>query len=267
MNHRRKFYTALLLFAFWTWLASAHSVLASPNAQIQNDSSYTDSSGYFHVVGEVLNTGDVWLRFVKVTGTLKDSNGQIVDVTFTYAYADYLPPAQRTPFNLIEIDLVKSAKSSSYSLTLDFQQATTAPANMLIIQGANSSKDGLGYFNIVGQVRNTGTQTSTFTKVVATYYNQAGKVIYVDFAFTSPSDIPPSQAYGFKIIGPGGPTGNQVASYNLFAQSQQYTSIPEWPWPTFVAGIVISLAVVAIRKTRPPGTSGFLFGSIRRIMN
>ena len=29
---------------------------AAPSAVIQNDSSYVDSAGYYHVVGEVLNT-------------------------------------------------------------------------------------------------------------------------------------------------------------------------------------------------------------------
>jgi hypothetical protein len=223
-------------------------VSAVANARIQNDTSYVDSLGYLHVVGEVLNTADAWLSFVKITGTLKDSNGQIVDVTFTYAYADYLPPAQRAPFNLIETDASKSAKVTSYTLALSFQQATTVPSNTLTVQGDASSIDSLGYLNIVGQVKNAGTQTSNFTKVVATFYNQAGKVVYVDFTYTSPSDIPAGQTYSFKIIGPGSPISSQVAKHNLFAESQQYTSIPEWRSPLLIVGIVLSLAVIALKS-------------------
>jgi hypothetical protein len=223
-------------------------VSAVANAQVQNDTSYVDSLGYLHVFGEVLNTGDAWLSFVKITGTLRDSNGQIVDVTFTYAYADYLPPAQRAPFNLIETDSSKSAKVTSYTLALSFQQATTMPSNTLTIQSATSSTDSLGYLNIIGQVKNAGTHTSNFTKVVATFYNQAGTVIFVDFTYCSPADIPAGQTYSFKIIGPTSPLSSQVANYALFAESRQYTSIPELPWPTLIAGMVLSLAVIAVRK-------------------
>jgi hypothetical protein len=223
-------------------------VSAVANAQIQNDTSYVDSLAYFHVVGEVLNTGDAWLSFVKISGTLEDANGQIVDVAFTYAYADYLPPAQRAPFNLIETDASKSAKVTWYTLALSFQQATTVLSNTLTIQGAASSTDGLGYLNIIGQVKNAGTHTSNFTKVVATFYNQAGTVIFVDFTYCSPADIPAGQTYSFKIIGPTSPLSSQVANYALFAESRQYTSIPELPWPTLIAGMVLSLAVIAVRK-------------------
>jgi hypothetical protein len=244
-----KLHSALLLSLVGiVILLSADPAFAVSNAQTQNDTSYVDSLGYLHVVGEVLNTGDAWLSFVKITGTLKDANGQIVDVTFTYAYADYLPPAQKAPFNLIETDSSKSAKATSYTLALSYQQATTMPANTLTIQGATSSIDSLGYLNIVGQVKNAGTQTSNFTKVVATFYNQAGKVVYVDFTYTSPSDIPAGQTYSFKIIGPSNPVSSQVVKYNLFAESQQYTSIPEWRSPLLIVGIVLSLAVIALRS-------------------
>ena len=46
---------------------------AVPGARIQNDSSYI-LYGTYHMVGEVLNTGDVPLRFIAITATFKDQN-------------------------------------------------------------------------------------------------------------------------------------------------------------------------------------------------
>jgi len=39
---------------------------------------------YFHIVGEVNNAGDLWLRFIKITETLRDADGGVVDVIYTY---------------------------------------------------------------------------------------------------------------------------------------------------------------------------------------
>jgi hypothetical protein len=111
--------------------------------------------------------------------------------------------------------------------------------------------DSLGDLNVVGQVMNAGTQTSRFTKVIATFYNKAGKVIYVEFDYTSPSDIPAGQTYGFKIIGPSTPISGQVGSFSIFAESDQYfsTPVPEMSWPTLIAAIALVLSVVLMRKS------------------
>ncbi len=73
-------------------------VNASPSAMIQNDSFYISASlGWYVIVGEVLNTGDVALRFIFVTATLKDSSGIVVDSLQTVALSDYLPAALAIP--------------------------------------------------------------------------------------------------------------------------------------------------------------------------
>ncbi len=209
-----------------------------------------DSLGYFHIVGEVVNSGDVWLQFIKITGTLRNANGQIVDVTTTYAYATYLPPNGKSPFDLLESDTAKSSTITTYTLADDYEQASSTPGNTLVIEDATRSTDSLGEMNILGQIRNKGQATSNFTKVYATYYDHAGRVIYVDFAYTSPSDIPPGQAYSFKITGPNATITSHVANYALLAESDHYTSVPEFRWPPILTAAALTLAVVAIRRKK-----------------
>lgn len=198
---------------------------ARPSAVIQNDSMRIDSNGWLRIVGEVKNTGDVWLRFVKITGTLKNANGQVVDVQTTFTLMEYLPPGAKSPFDLMESDPSKASTISSYSLVLNFQQATSTLANSLTIQNTGSSIDSLGILEVVGEIRNNGPQISNFTKVIATFYDNFGKVIAVAFTFTSPADIPSGQAYGFKVLGPSSPTSSHVANFALTAESSQYISL------------------------------------------
>ena len=174
-------------------LAVLKPVQASPSAVIQNDSSYIDSIGYYHVVGEVLNTGDASLTFIKISGVFKDSSGQVLDTELTYAYSDYLPAGQKAPFDLFISDTQKSSHVASYTLALEYDTATQTFPLHLTIQSTTSSTDSLGFLEVVGQVQNSGQTVSNFTKVVGTFYDQAGKVIDVEFTYTSPSDIPPGR--------------------------------------------------------------------------
>jgi hypothetical protein len=220
---------------------------AAASAAVQNDTSYISSIGTYHIIGEVLNSGDTWLRFVKVTAIMKDTNGQVVDVDFTYAWVERLPPNERAPFNIFEIDTAKSARITSYTLALEFDAAD--PAEVLLqIQGPSTSTNILGHFEVVGEVKNNGPETSPFSKVIGTFYDAAGKVIYVDFTYTSPADIPPSQAYGFKITVTDEIASAKISRYALFADSSQYTSVPETPWPIVMLAAALTVAIVALRR-------------------
>jgi hypothetical protein len=225
-------------------------VAAAPNATIQNDSGYVDSVGYYHVVGEVLNTGDAGLTFIKISGIFKDTSSQVVDTELTYAYADFLPAGQKAPFDLIILDTQKSAHVASYTLALEYETATQAVPIQLAIQGTTSSIDSIGYLEVVGQVHNVGMSESNFTKVVGTFYGQAGKVIAVEFTYTSPSDIPAGQTYGFKLTILDPAISSHVTNLALFAESHQYTSIPETPRPLILLSAALLLGWVILRKKR-----------------
>jgi hypothetical protein len=180
---------------------------------------------------------------------MKDANGQVVDVDFTYTEGERLPPNERAPFDVIEMDTVKSAQITSYTLALEFD-ATAPMGNLLQIQSQSSSTNSLGWYEVVGEVKNNGPKMSSFTEVVGTFYDTAGKVIYVDFTYTSPTDIPSGQTYGFKITVIDEAATAKISHYTLFADSSQYTSVPETPWPIMMLAAALTLAVVALRRKR-----------------
>jgi hypothetical protein len=102
---------------------------------------------------------------------------------------------------------------------------------------------------VVGEVKNNGPATSSFTKVVGKFYAQ-GKVVGVDFAYTSPAEIPPGQTYGFKITVRDAVASAKISRYALFADSSQYTSVPETPWPVILMVAALTGGIVALRRKR-----------------
>jgi len=216
----------LLIIVLAIWGVSIRPSAATASAVIQNDSMWIDSLGYLHIVGEVKNTGNLWLRFVKITGTLRDGGGGVVDVTITYALLHYLPPDNVAPFDLLEVDTAKSAQVQSYSLAVEYQEVA-ALSQKLIVLNVSHSTDAMGWLEVVGEVENQGDIPSTYTQVTVTFYDTNGKVIYVGFTYTSPSEIPVGGRCGFKLYVVDSERSYRVARYSLTAESENsgYTSV------------------------------------------
>jgi hypothetical protein len=95
----------------------------SPNGlQILSDNSFTDSIGYFHVVGEVKNNSPTIAQFVQVTGTFYDSNNRVVGTQFTYTNPSDIGAGQKAPFDLILMSAsVPISQIDDYNLQASYQ--------------------------------------------------------------------------------------------------------------------------------------------------
>jgi hypothetical protein len=69
--------------------------------QILSHNSFTDSIGYFHVVGEIKNNYPSTATFVKIIGTFYDVNNIVVGTDFTYANPSDITSGQKAPFELL----------------------------------------------------------------------------------------------------------------------------------------------------------------------
>jgi len=242
---KKKIVLSILLTAI-VLLALPHAV-AAPSAVIQNDSTFIDEAGYYHIVGEVKNTGDVWLQFVRVSATLKDQAGVIVDTSFTYTLLDRLPSNIASGFDIVELDTGKSAQIRGYTLALEYREVTPLTTALEILN-TSSSKNSLGWLEIVGEVRNNGDTISEYTKVTATFYGADGKVVDVAFTYTDPHTIPAHGQQSFKLILSSTTRSSLANTWSLDTQSNQYANIPEYPMPIMIAGVALSLAIVTLRR-------------------
>jgi len=66
------------------------------------------------------------------------------------------------------------------------------------ILSSTSYADDIGYFHVVGEVRNNGDQPMAFVKVVATLYDDADQVTGTDFTYTELDVIPPGGKSPFE---------------------------------------------------------------------
>ena len=73
----------------------------SRSVTILNHNSYTDSAGYFHVVGKVENNTPSPAQSVQVTGTFYDINNALVGTQFTYTNPSDISSSAMAPFDLI----------------------------------------------------------------------------------------------------------------------------------------------------------------------
>jgi hypothetical protein len=133
---------------------------------------------------------------------------------------------------MFEVDTAKSARVQSYSLAVEFQQVA-ALSQKLVVLSVSDSKDALARLEVVGEVQNQGDIPSTYTQIIGTFYDTNGKVVYVGFTYTSPSEIPVGGGCGFKLSVVGTERTYRVARYSVTAESasSRFTSVPETPWP------------------------------------
>jgi hypothetical protein len=220
----RGWYGLFFVFLLSAACFAAKPVLAAPNAVIQNDASYVDISGFYHVVGEVKNTGDVWLQFMELSVSLKDQNGVVVHIKPATPWLLRLPPNTTAGFDAVELNTTLSAKIRSYALTLTYQIGQPL-STLLRLSNLTTSKNSFGWLQVQGQVANIGDSVSDNTIVTATFYGTDGKVAYV--AFTSPTQptIQPgtSQPFTLNVVDPS--RLNLISSYSVAAESLQYVSL------------------------------------------
>ncbi len=72
------------------------------NVRVDREYSQYD---YYHIVGEVTNTGDLDCEFTKIVAGFYDAEGNIIGADFTYAELDRIPAKGSSPFDLAMGDL------------------------------------------------------------------------------------------------------------------------------------------------------------------
>ncbi len=199
-------------------------VAAAPRAVIQHDAGYVDISGFYHVAGEVKNTGNVWLQFIEVSASFKDENGVVVDIKPAPPWLLHLPPNASAGFDAIELNTTLAATIRSYTLTLTYQMSQPMSAK-LVITGLTSSKNSFGMFQVQGQVTNTGDSVSENTFVTGTFYGTDGKVVYVAITSPTQSTIQPGTSQPFTLTVFDSTRVSLIGNYSIAAESLQYTSV------------------------------------------
>ena len=224
-----KFLTFITIFALTSTILaiSVEPAKAAEQITIVNHQGILESAGYFNVVGEVKNTGDTAAKNVYVKITFTSSEGNDEDETETLIHN--ILPGRKAPFMgtaSVAGSLVTSYKVELMDLTMPSEDIPKA----LEIVSAQSEANIINNMMITGTVKNTGTQTATYTRVYATVYDGpsgTGNVVAVTSSTAQPTDVDPGQAGTFQMgffITPG----KSYTSMVIVAESDQYEATTEY---------------------------------------
>jgi hypothetical protein len=206
---------------------------AAAQVNIVSHTGYVDGMGYYQVFGEVENTGNAAARNMFVGLTLYDSASRTLETSGSQIMLDVLLPGRKAPFHYTAG--TEGSLVNSYVVDMDFYDAAeTIPSVLETVSDSHNITDQtiLKTMNVTGQVKNSGSQTATAVKVLATFYNGpdgTGTVVGVSAATSSPYSLNAGQTGTFNILIDITGRESQFVSYVLVPESPEYAAIPELP--------------------------------------
>ncbi len=191
---------AFVFVSFLVVVASSRSPVQADNGiTLLSSSSFTDSIGAYHVVGEVRNDTGQTIEFVNVVATYTDSAGNFLATADTYTTLEILSAGDVSPFDLLLTN--PPAGIVQYSLQMQWESAFDTPFQGITLIGTpRVSVDSIGFTHIAGQVRNDGNTAATFVQIIATFYAADGTVVGTDSTFASIDTIQPGQSSPYELI-------------------------------------------------------------------
>jgi hypothetical protein len=231
---------------------------ATTSVALVSHSSYVTSSGYLHIVGEIVDQGTTNVEFIEVDFNLYDASGQLLDTNFTYASSDLLAAGERSPFHEI---VTPPAGYDHYAITAISADATPArPNRNFAARVTNRFVDSIGVEHLVGEITNDNATRAEFVEAIFTFYDVGGATVDEGFTYVDTSDasLAPGQTALFEAI--RSPSAPPYSTYGLLVDTS--TELPPPPptrqgyWMIGRDGAVypFGAAVVYTHAKPPAGT-------------
>jgi hypothetical protein len=184
------------------WLLLLAPLLLIAAKCIDNETLYRDSSGDWHVVGELHNDTGVSGAGMLLGGTLYDDAGNVLDTARTGACPMELPPHSFTAFDM-HFNYSAAARPARYDIRPVDGRALKDPLpdSGLSLNGFKAQWSDKGV-SISGSVHSTHAYTRPLVGCAA-LYNAAGKVVthftLINFGLTLPLNAGTSQPVAFTL--------------------------------------------------------------------
>ena len=216
--------------------------LVLPNAWAQvsiiNDQKYIGEDDVFHIVGEIQNDSSVPLNQIVITATFYSADGQTLGIMSTDSILETILPAKKGPFDLIFFDKDASL-IDHYSLDIKYKP-TDYKTESLEIVSAQDKRDIVDNFIISGKVANHDYRTANTVVVIATLYDNDGKVVATARAYTEPQYLRGGEEAPFLVSVTDKSQSRKATDYSLTVESEEYTVVPEFP---LGSGLILAFSV------------------------
>ena len=215
-------------------------------AIIENDQKYIGDDGSLHIVGEIKNNLEMPLNQISVLVTLFDESNNLIVTKETGSLVNTIMPGMKGPFDLI-LTNGEAKITKSYSLELDYK---VSPPKSQVIDISNSelSRDNYNNLMITGIVTNNGDITANTVAIIATLYDENGKVAAVSRVHPEPDYLRVEDNAFFLVSIPDKSQTSKISEYTLIAESEEYAAVPEFPVGTLVLLIATLSAYIGITR-------------------
>jgi len=219
-----------------------------------SDASYIDEFGFLHIVGEVQNNFTTSWEFVEIRATIYDASGTAVSIANGFADISVLRPAERSSFEVVLENADQSSKADNYRLLVNGEHAVIEKNAVLEVIEGDNFIDELGFYHVIGEIRNSGTATATAVEVSAALYDEQRKVLATVRGLAIPPDIAAGQSAAYELVATA-PLAINTHSTSVNVESEEYANvvIPEFHIVTLVlissiAGIIGLSTVLRTRR-------------------
>ena len=213
---------------------------------IENDHQYIGDDGTMHIVGEILNDSDKPLNQIKISAILYSDNSVIYQAS-AETLTNVIMPGMKGAFDIIvneKIDYI-----DNYVLDVDYK-ITNPKSQVIEITSAEFRHGPINNIIIQGTVANNGDTTANMVKIIATFYDRDGNVVAVSQARTEPDYLRANYETPFLVTIPDKSQAEKIVDYSLVAESEEYTTVPEFPLGSGVL-LMISLSSYIVLTKNP----------------
>ncbi|TAL34097.1 MAG: hypothetical protein EPN93_12420 [Spirochaetes bacterium] len=179
-----------------------------------------DSYGSVYFFGLVRNTGEVPLKTPHVVVRLRDAAGNQLMLVDCFAQRDLLP-GESVPFEGVALN--QKGMYADYE-TLFTPERLEYRYNLYELESAqeNFARGTLDDFRLSGVLTNPGKEGAKYAKVVAGFYDAAGRFIGTGYAFTQLKLLKPGESSPYQMHVPMSKLAGEPVSYVL-----QFTAIAD----------------------------------------
>lgn len=161
----------------------------------KNSSYYVDSLGYLHVVGEIQNNTEDYLREVYIYVNFYTSQGAWLETAISGTELDNLPPFTGTCFDAL---LEEPYGWSYYQFQAPeyFTDGSPLPA-LTVLNDSGSYNPIFDEYVLIGDVRNDQGVRVEYVKPVGTLYNSSNQVVGCDYTYVNIINLDPDEINWF----------------------------------------------------------------------
>lgn len=168
---------------------------AAVTISIVSQSTFVDSGGARHIVGEVRNDGPSSVELVQLDFSFLDASDVVQDTGSTSTLVHRLAPGETSPFSEV---FNPPAGYTHYTVAISGSEVPDPPNHSFTTAVTSTTTDtAMGVRDLIGTVRNDNSTDADFVEVVFTYYNAAGTVVNADSVFADDDPVPAGKTSTF----------------------------------------------------------------------